>query len=250
MRRVFSTGSNARNACSRAAAPIGGPALGIFEQLRRGGGEHVGADVLDDDRRATGLDDAASCRRPGGDDGHSARCSLEHGPADLGPLRRRDHDGARSVEVGDIGCERHEAEAVFEPVLPHEPARFGFVVVCEPEQLERPAEGAAEERCGAHAAADDEERRVETALVCERRGREDELAKALVRVDEAEIRDDRARRRQAERRAGLGCVAGTEAVERDGVRDHVRRHVPELRDVGIDRDACLGESQERRPHEA
>ena len=74
--------------------------------------------------------------------------------------------------------------------------------------MKRPAERAAEERGAADAAADDEERRVEASLVRERRGGEDELAKALVRVDEAEVRDDRADGGEPERRRAPRGVAG------------------------------------------
>ena len=106
-----------------------------------------------------------------------------------------------------------------QPELVDELLRLGLVVPRQVGELQRPADERAEELLAAHRAADDQVARVEPAVAQPRRGL-DELAEALRRVDEAEVGDDRAVRRQAER--GLRLRAGRRAGSGRGRRSSGR----------------------------
>ena len=182
----------------------------LGEQLRDRVGERLDAEVVDEDAGLAGDDDAAAGARARRDDRHAGRRGLDHRPAELGPLRRRDDDVARLVEVRGVLRERDEAEELRQPELVDELLRLGLVVARQVGELQRAADERAEELLAADGAADDQVARVEPA-VAQPRGGLDELAEALRRVDEAEVRDDRAVGGQAERRLRARRVARAEA---------------------------------------
>ncbi len=236
--------------CARGAAERVAP-LGVLQQLGDRLGDRVDAVVRDEHAGLARDDDAAAGARPGRDDGDAARRRLDHRPAELGSLRRRDDDVGRLVEVRRVLRERDEAHDVVEPELVHEVLRLRLVVARQVDELERAADDGAEELLAADGAADDEVARVDAALA-QPRGRLDELAEALRRIDEAEEGDDRQIGGQAERRARGVAVAGPEALEVDRVRDDRRADVEDLGDVAVDRDRRRRElanraADERRP---
>src|SRR5439155_6361496 len=92
-----------------------------------------------------------------------------------------------------------------------------------------------EEGLPADGASDDQVARVDSA-VTEEGGCLDELPEALRGVDEAEERDDRSLRREAQNRLGLLGVPGSEAVEVHRVRHDGRPDAEDAGDVAVDRD--------------
>ena len=134
------------------------------------------------------------------------------------------------------------------PELVDELLRLGLVVARQVGELERAADERAEELLAADGAADDQIARVETT-VAQPRGGLDELAEPLRRVDEAEVRDDRAVRGQTERGFGRRGVARVEAVEVDRVRDDRRADAEDVRDVVRDRDRRRRELLDRGANE-
>src|SRR5204863_6052852 len=114
-----------------------------------------------------------------------------------------------------------EADVVGEAELVDEAIRLRLVVARQVGELEAAADDGLEELLAADGTADDQVARVEP-LVAQPRRALDELAEALRRVDEAEVRDDRPVLRQAERRLRLLRVPRPEALEPDRVRDDAR----------------------------
>ena len=170
--------------------------VGIARAAPRPRRRGLDAEVVDEDARLAGDDDAAARPRARRDDRHAARRGLDHRPPELRAPRRRHDDVARLVEVRRVLRERDEADVVRQPELVDESLRLRLVVPRQVGELERAADDRAEELLAAHGAADDQVARVEPS-VAQARGRLDELVEALRRVDEAEVGDDRAVRRAA-----------------------------------------------------
>src|SRR5205823_13879736 len=137
------------------------------------------------------------------------------------------------IEPLDRLRERDEADDGLEPELVDELLRLQLVVLGEVERLQRAADERREEALAADGAADDQKRRVDAA-VADLRRRLEELAEALLGVDEAEVRDDRPLERKAELGARVAGVAGAEVREVDRVRDDGRADAEDGGDVSVD----------------
>jgi hypothetical protein len=221
--------------------PEAAPPLVVAQQLLDGAGEDLRAEALDQHPGLAGHDDASARARAGRHHRDAARGRLDHRPAELRALRGRHDHVARLVEVGRVLRERDEPDDVGELEFLHHLLRLGLVVARQVGELEASPDHGAEELLAADGAADDEVARVDPAVAQERSGL-DELAKPLRRVDEAEERDHRKPRREAERGLRLFLVAGAEALEVDGVRHDRRANAEHAGDVVVDRDRGRGQA--------
>ena len=136
--------SSARRARARRAPSACAALAGRAAASRPASASVVDAEVVDEHARLAGDDDAAAGARAGRDDRHAARRRLDHRPAELRPLRRRDDDVGGLVEVGGVLRERDEADDVVEVELVDELLRLGLVVARQVGELE--ARG--RRRCG------------------------------------------------------------------------------------------------------
>src|SRR5439155_24669260 len=120
------------------------------------------------------------------------------------------------------------ADDGLEPQLVDELLRLQLVVLREVERLQRATDERREEALAADGAADDQEGRVDAAIPDLRR-RLEELAEALLRIDEAEVRDHRALEREPELGAGVARIARAEVREVDRIRDDRRADAEDVR---------------------
>ena len=126
--------------------------------------------------------------------------------------------------------------------------RLRLVVARQVGDLKAATHDRTEELLAADGAADDQVAGVDAGLPKPRR-RRDELAKALRRVDEAKVRDDRAFCGQPQRRLCHGCVTRPEALEVNRVRHHVGADPEDAPDILVDRDRRRREAPDGVAHE-
>ncbi len=237
-------GSKFSSACARAVRPSARRRSGSRQELLDGVCDRLDAVVGDEQPGLVRDDDAAAGARAGRDDGDTARSRLDHRPAELRSLRRRDDDVGRLVEAGCVLREWDEADDLVEPQVVHELLRLRLVVARQVGELCAPADDGSEELLAANCASDDEVARFDSA-VAQPRSDLDELAEPLRRVDESEERDDRQICREAESLTCGVALARMEAAQVDGVRDDRRADPEHVRDVVVDRDRRRREAADR-----